>query len=180
MLLDNLWFAQSIGLLACLVGATAFLQRQDSKLRLHLTLNGTLMGLHFLLLGSSVAAINCLLCAVRNWVSGYYRGLGVMLLFLALAWTLVIPQISHPVQILTLVGTTLSTFALFRLEGITLRLCMLSSTICWLTHNIWAGSLGGILQESIFFVINGHTILGLYRARPQAAQETAKAGQEKS
>jgi len=113
MLLDSLWFAQSIGLLACLVGATAFMQRQDSKLRAHLTLNGTLMGLHFLLLGSSVAAINCLLCAVRNWVSGYYRGLGAMLLFLVLAWSLVIPQVSHPVQLLTLLGTTLSTFALF-------------------------------------------------------------------
>ena len=58
MFLDSLWFAQGVGLLACLVGATAFMQRQDSKLRLHLTLNGTLMGLHFLLLGSSVAAVS--------------------------------------------------------------------------------------------------------------------------
>lgn len=169
MFLDSNWFAQSLGLLACLVGATAFMQRQDNKLRLHLTLNGTLMGLHFLLLGSSVAAINCLLCAVRNWVSGYYRGLGVMLLFLALAWLLVIPQITHPVQILTLLGTTLSTYALFRLNGIALRLCMLSSTICWLTHNVWAGSIGGLLQESIFFAINSHTIFKLYRATPQNA-----------
>ncbi|WP_439836068.1 YgjV family protein [Aeromonas enteropelogenes] len=169
MFLDSNWFAQSVGLLACLVGATAFMQRQDNKLRLHLTLNGTLMGLHFLLLGSSVAAINCLLCAVRNWVSGYYRGLSVMLLFLALAWLLVIPQITHPVQILTLLGTTLSTYALFRLNGIALRLCMLSSTVCWLTHNVWAGSIGGILQESIFFVINSHTIFKLYRATPQNA-----------
>ncbi|MEL3927184.1 YgjV family protein [Aeromonas enteropelogenes] len=169
MFLDSNWFAQSVGLLACLVGATAFMQRQDNKLRLHLTLNGTLMGLHFLLLGSSVAAINCLLCAVRNWVSGYYRGLAVMLLFLVLAWLLVIPQITHPVQILTLLGTTLSTYALFRLNGIALRLCMLSSTVCWLTHNVWAGSIGGILQESIFFVINSHTIFKLYRATPQNA-----------
>ncbi|XEI32021.1 YgjV family protein [Aeromonas veronii] len=163
------WFAQSVGLLACLVGTVAFMQRQDNKLRLHLTLNGTLMSLHFLLLGSSVAAINCLLCAVRNWVSGYYRGIGVMLLFLTLAWLLVIPQMTHPVQILTLIGTTLSTYALFRLNGIALRLCMLSSTICWLSHNIWAGSIGGILQESIFFVINSHTIFKLYRAAPQNA-----------
>ncbi len=171
MLLDSLWFAQSIGLLACLVGATAFMQRQDSKLRAHLTLNGTLMGLHFLLLGSSVAAINCLLCAVRNWVSGYHRGLGAMLLFLVLAWSLVIPQVSHPVQLLTLLGTTLSTFALFRLNGIALRLRMLSSTICWLTHNIWAGSIGGILQESIFFILNSHTIFRLYKAAPQDIRE---------
>ena len=107
---------------------------------------------------------------MRNWVSGYYRGLGVMVLFLALAWLLVIPQIGHPVQILTLIGTTLSTYALFRLNGVAMRLCMLCSTVCWLTHNIWAGSIGGILQESIFFVINSHTIFRLYKTAPQDAR----------
>ena len=74
-------------------------------------------------------------------------------------------------QLLTLLGTTLSTFALFRLNGIALRLCMLSSTICWLTHNIWAGSIGGILQESIFFILNSHTIFRLYKAAPQDIRE---------
>ncbi len=111
------------------IGVTAFLQRQDRKLRLHLTLNGVLMALHFMLLGATAAAINCLLCAVRTWVSGYYRGLGVMLFFLGMAWLLVMPQVEHPIQVLTLIGTTLSTYALFRLEGLALRLCMLSSTL---------------------------------------------------
>lgn len=163
MLFDPL--AQLLGLLACAIGVTAFLQRQDRKLRLHLTLNGALMALHFMLLGATAAAINCLLCAVRTWVSGYYRGLGVMLLFLGLAWLLVMPQIGHPIQLLTLIGTTLSTYALFRLEGLALRLCMLGSTLCWLTHNLWAGSLGGSLLEGAFLLVNGRTIFSLQRAR---------------
>ncbi|MCY9837187.1 YgjV family protein [Aeromonas media] len=166
MLFDPL--AQLLGLLACAIGVTAFLQRQDRKLRLHLTLNGVLLTAHFMLLGATAAAINCLLCAVRTWVSGYYRGLGVMLFFLGLTWLLVMPRIAHPIQLLTLLGTTLSTYALFRLEGMALRLCMLSSTVCWLVHNIWAGSWGGILLEGSFFIVNGHLILGLYRARRQA------------
>lgn len=128
MLFDPL--AQLLGLLACAIGVTAFLQRQDRKLRLHLTLNGVLLTVHFMLLGATAAAINCLLCAVRTWVSGYYRSLGVMLLFLGVAWPLVMPKVSHPIQWLTLLGTTLSTYALFRLEGMALRLCMLGSTIC--------------------------------------------------
>jgi hypothetical protein len=82
MPLDSL--AQLLGLLACAIGITAFVQSQDSKLRLHLTLNGALLTAHFMLLGATAAAINCLLCAVRTWVSGYYRGLGVMLFFLGL------------------------------------------------------------------------------------------------
>lgn len=166
MLFDPL--AQLLGLLACAIGVTAFLQRQDRKLRLHLTLNGVLLTAHFMLLGATAAAINCLLCAVRTWVSGYYRSLGVMLLFLGVAWPLVMPKVSHPIQWLTLLGTTLSTYALFRLDGMALRLCMLSSTVCWLVHNIWAGSWGGILLEGSFFIVNGHLILGLYRARRQA------------
>ncbi|PVZ86655.1 YgjV family protein [Serratia sp. S1B] len=165
MSFDTHWLAQLLGLLACAIGITAFLQRQDSKLRLHLTLNGALLAVHFLMLGATVAAINCLLCAVRTWISGYYRTTLVMLLFIVLAWGLVIPQINHPIQLLTVIGTTLSTYALFRLDGLALRLCMLASTLCWVTHNIWAGSIGGILLEGSFLVINSYTILKMYRTQ---------------
>lgn len=164
MSLDSPWLAQLLGLLACAIGATAFLQRQDTKLRLHLTLNGALLALHFMMLGATVAAINCLLCAIRTWVSGYHRTLGIMLLFILLAWGLVLPQLAHPIQLLTLIGTTLSTYGLFRLEGVSLRWCMLASSLCWVIHNIWAGSMGGILLEGIFLVINGYTIFSLYRS----------------
>ncbi|WP_127959113.1 YgjV family protein [Serratia microhaemolytica] len=172
MSFDLSWLAQLLGLLACAIGAAAFLQRQDAKLRLHLTLNGALLALHFLLLGATAAAINCLLCAVRTWISGYYRSIGVMLLFMLLAAVLVIPQLEHPIQWLTLIGTLLSTYALFRLQGMGLRLCMLASTLCWIVHNIWAGSLGGMLLEGMFLVINSYTIFSLYRTQ-RAISSTA-------
>lgn len=172
MLFDPL--AQLLGLLACAIGVTAFLQRQDRKLRLHLTLNGVLLTAHFMLLGATAAAINCLLCAVRTWVSGYYRSLGVMLLFIALAWGLVLPQLEHPVQLLTLIGTTLSTYALFRLEGLLLRWCMLASSLCWVIHNLWAGSIGGILLEGMFLVINGYTIFSFCRSQRTVQPETVR------
>ncbi|KTA79363.1 hypothetical protein VO70_20535 [Aeromonas salmonicida] len=84
MHLDAPWLAQLLGLLACAIGATAFLQHQDQKLRRLLTLNGVLLALHFMMLGATVAAINCLLCAVRTWVSGYHRTLSVMWSFIVL------------------------------------------------------------------------------------------------
>lgn len=174
MPLDSPWFTQLLGLLACAIGAVAFLQRQDAKLRLHLTLNGALLALHFMLLGATAAAINCLLCAIRTWVSGYYRTLGVMLLFIALSWGLVLPQLTHPIQLLTLIGTTLSTYALFRLEGVSLRWCMLASSLCWVIHNIWAGSIGGILLEGMFLVINGYTIFSLYRSQRTAQPDSVR------
>ncbi|MFQ2909641.1 YgjV family protein [Aeromonas allosaccharophila] len=163
MHLDAPWLAQLLGLLACAIGAIAFLQHQDQKLRRHLTLNGVLLALYFMMLGSTVAAINCLLCAVRTWVSGYHRTLSVMWSFIVLVWVLVLPQLEHPMQLLTLTGTTLSTYALFRLDGLPLRGCMLVSSLCWGVHNLWAGSIGGSLLEGMFFVINGYTMVSLYR-----------------
>ncbi|MCW0507105.1 YgjV family protein [Aeromonas piscicola] len=163
MHLDDPWLAQLLGLLACAIGATAFLQHQDQKLRRHLTLNGVLLAMHFMMLGATVAAINCLLCAVRTWVSGYHRTLSVMWTFIVLACVLVLPQLEHPMQLLTLTGTTLSTYALFRLDGLPLRGCMLASSLCWVVHNLWAGSIGGSLLEGMFFVINGCTMVSLYR-----------------
>ncbi len=174
MSLDSPWLAQLLGLLAWAIGASAFLQRQDTKLRRLLTLNGVLLTLHFLLLGATAAAINCLLCAIRTWVSGHYRTPAVMLLFIALAWGLVLPQLTDPAQLLTLVGTTLSTYALFRLQGLSLRWCMLASSLCWVIHNIWAGSIGGILLEGMFLVINGYTILSLYRSQRRGSPEPDK------
>ncbi|MGL6013585.1 MAG: YgjV family protein, partial [Shewanella oncorhynchi] len=56
--------AQVIGGGACLIGAVAFLQRQDIKLRALLCINGALLALHFLMLGATAAAISSLLCAV--------------------------------------------------------------------------------------------------------------------
>lgn len=80
-----------------------------------------------------------------------------------LAWVLVLPQLEHPMQLLTLTGTTLSTYALFRLDGLPLRGRMLASSLCWVVHNLWAGSIGGSLLEGMFFVINGYTMVSLYR-----------------
>lgn len=165
MSFDSHLIAQLIGLLACLTGVTAFMQRSDGKLRAQLTLNGVLMALHFFLLGGTAVAINCLLCAVRTWVSGRTRHLAIMLGFILLTLVLTLPQVTHPMQWLTIAGTTLSTYALFRLEGLALRLCMLSSSTVWLLHNVWAGSWGGVLLEGVFFVVNSITIVRLYQAQ---------------
>ncbi|WP_265433591.1 YgjV family protein [Aeromonas salmonicida] len=169
LLQDHPFFAQLIVLLACLMGASAFLQRQDKQLRAQLTLNGLLMGMHFLLLGSPASAINTTLSAVRTLVSGYYRGKGVMIFFLVTSWLLVLPKLTHPMQLLPLLGTTLTTYALFRLESLSLRLCMLASSIGWLAHNLW----GGIMLESLVIVLNGHTRFHLYRQRRAGLAETS-------
>lgn len=113
MHLDAPWLAQLLGLLACAIGATAFLQHQDQKLRRHLTPRGTF--------GSALYDARCdgrrhKLPAVCSPHVGFRvppnAGCHVELYCVGLgAGT----QMEHPMQLLTLTGTTLSTYALFRI-----------------------------------------------------------------
>ena len=91
-----------------------------------------------------------------------------MLLFLLLVWGLGIPGITSPVQWLPILGTTIGTWGLFRAQGITLRLSMLAGGLCWTSHNILIGSIGGSLIELSFLFVNCHTMYRMWR-QPQSS-----------
>lgn len=40
---------------------------------------------------------------------------------------------------------------------------MWCSTACWVTHNIWLGSIGGSLIEGSFLIMNGLAIVRFHR-----------------
>ena len=60
-------------------------------------------------------------------------------------------------------GTLASTWALFRCKGLTVRCVMWCSTACWVTHNLWLGSIGGTLIEGSFLIVNGLNIIRFRR-----------------
>lgn len=155
--------AQAIGLLAYGAGIAAFLQTRDDRLRWQLAASSLLICLHFFMLGAQAAAISCLISSLRTWISGYYRQPLVMWFFIALIWLMGVPAISHPIEWLTVFGTSAGTLGLFLFSGLRLRLCMLAGSAMWLIHNLWAGSLGGALQEGTFVLINLYTLFRLQR-----------------
>lgn len=155
--------AQSVGLIAFGIGISAFVQKNDQRLRLFLTMYCAVIGLHFFLMGSSTAAFAAWLSGIRSFVSSRTRHVGVMIFFLLLVWFLGIPNITQPIQWLTIIGTTLGTWALYREQGIRMRILMLMGTVCWVTHNATIGSLGGTMIEGSFLFVNSHTIYRLWR-----------------
>ncbi|MFB0974885.1 MAG: YgjV family protein [Tolumonas sp.] len=157
--------AQSVGLIAFGIGISAFVQKNDHRLRLFLTMYCAVIGLHFFLMGSSTAAFAAWLSGIRSFVSSRTRHVAVMTFFLVLVWVLGIPNISQPIQWLTIIGTTLGTWALYREQGIRMRLLMLMGTICWVTHNFVIGSIGGAMIEGSFLFVNSHTIFRLWQQR---------------
>lgn len=155
--------AQTIGIVALLVGVSAFLHRDDQKLRYYLTAFTFLMAIHFFMLDLWTAAILALLGSARNYVSSFTNSVWVMLAFLLAAWIIAIPNSSEWVHMLPVVGVSLGTWALFKEKGIRMRFFMSLGTLCWLSHNLLVGSIGGAFIESLFLVINGRTMFKLLK-----------------
>ena len=93
-------------------------------------------------------------------------------LFLLLVWIVGIAQITAPIQWLAILGTTLGTIAVFRENGTQMRLLMLSSSCCWVIHNLVIGSIGGAFIEGSFMLVNGSFLLRFARTRPCPANHS--------
>ncbi|WP_024528184.1 YgjV family protein [Serratia fonticola] len=157
------WFAQSVGVLAFLVGITSFFNRDDQRFKLQLSGYSLIIGIHFILMGANAAGSSALLSACRNLVSMKTRSLWVMWIFICLTLIIGLSRFHHWIEILPICGTTVSTWALFRTRGLTTRCVMWCSTACWVTHNIWLGSIGGSLIEGSFLLMNGFNIIRFRR-----------------
>lgn len=114
-------------------------------------------------MGASAAGMSAELNAIRSVVATRTRNVWIMALFIALTLGLGGWELKHPVEVLPIVGTIASTWALFRCRGLTTRCVMWCSTACWVIHNLWLGSLGGSLIEGSFLLINGYNIVRFYR-----------------
>lgn len=154
-----IWFAQGVGVLAFFVGITMFFNRNDRRFKQQLSAYSAIIGVHFLLMGANPAGMSALLNAVRTLISLKTRNQWVMIVFIVLTLTFGISKAKHLMELLPVVGTVVSTWALFRTQGLTTRCIMWCSTCCWVIHNIWLGSIGGSLIEGSFLLMNGYNIL---------------------
>ncbi|MEM6162327.1 YgjV family protein [Erwinia sp. P6884] len=157
------WFAQSVGVLAFLVGITMFFNRSDRRFKQQLSLYSAIIGTHFLLMGAAPAGMSALLNSVRTLVSLRTRSLWVMVIFISLTLVFGLVKAKHLMELLPVGATVVSTWALFRTSGLTTRCVMWCSTCCWVIHNIWLGSIGGTLIESSFLIVNGINIIRFRR-----------------
>lgn len=162
MLSLEMSFAQIVGCVAFTVGIIAFSQKSDVRFRYILTLFSLLMATHFFMMGATVAGIGAAINATRIYVSLKTQSRKLMWVFIALMWVMTLPLMTHFFELLTVIGSSLATWALFSRQGIALRFFILCNTVCWLIHNFWIGSIGGTLVEGSFLFINLLTMYRLY------------------
>ncbi len=161
--------AQIIGGIAFVCGVFAFLQKDDLKFRYGMVTFCFIMALHFFMMDAMVAAIGVTINGIRAFVSIKTQSRWVMWVFISLLIVMTVPQLNTPIEALTIIGSAAGTWALFSLSGIKVRSVILFNSCCWFTHNLWLGSVGGILVEGTFIIANLVTIYRMYRS--QEAEE---------
>ncbi|PWC13299.1 hypothetical protein B4923_08785 [Brenneria roseae subsp. americana] len=161
--MTSYWFAQSVGVFAFLVGITMFFNRDDKKFKLQLSAYSAVIGLHFFLMGANAAGASAVLNSARTLISLKTHNIAVMFVFIALTLVFGLSNLKHAMELLPILGTVASTWALFRTSGLTTRCVMWCATACWVVHNIWLGSIGGSLIEGSFLLMNGFNIIRFRR-----------------
>ena len=156
--------AQLVGYLALVLGVSAFLQRDDRRFRLLLVGECLAYVFHFALLGNPPAAASTAVSATRTLLSLRWRAAGLAVASVAANLALAVAVGTHGRGWIPVVGSCLGGIAIFTLEGIPLRLLLLTSTALWLTNNVLSGSVGGTILESLIAAASVSTVVRMAQA----------------
>jgi hypothetical protein len=160
--------AQLVGYLAYFLGVIAFSQKRDRRLKAFSATQSTVYSLHFLLLGNVPACAAAFLSATRSTLALRYRSMLLAAVMVALNLAAGMMFVKTPAGWLPVVGSCIAAAAMFTLDGVPLRLCLLCSTFLWLTNGILSGSIGGTLLEVTVAVVSTSTIWRMTRAAEEA------------
>jgi hypothetical protein len=151
--------AQLLGYVALVLGVSAFLQRDDRRLKLLVTAECVVYVAHFSLLGRPSAASSALVSAVRTGLSAWFRSAWLAAASVAVNVALALALGARGAGWIPVVGSCLGAIAVFTMEGIPMRLVLLTSTACWLVTNVLAGSVGGTVLEALIAAASLSTIV---------------------
>lgn len=161
--------AQLAGYLACALGVTAFLQRNDRRLKLISSVQAAAYALHYVLLGNLGAAGSAGVSSARSAAAAYSRSPRLAVLFVALNLGIGGTLAEGIPGWLPVIGNSIGTLALFLLHGIAMRATLLCATAMILATNILSGSIGGTVLEIFIATANTITIFRLARLRRHVA-----------
>jgi len=169
-MMDQLFFAQLVGLLSFVLGVCTFFQKDDKKLKIMMVIFNLNHLVHYLLLGSIVSALSALLSAFRTVTAIYSSSLVVAFLFISIGLSGAIYFADSIWDLWPMLGMSIGTYAVFVLKGIKMRIAFLIGAVCWLINNILVGSIGGTLLEATLITVNLSTIIRIVRDNRQMAK----------
>jgi hypothetical protein len=164
--------AQIIGIIASAFIISAFLNKGDNHYKLLIMVGASLFALHFYMIGAMAGMVANIINAIRAGGSIYYhRSTPVLLFFLASYIAMGVVIYDSPVDLLPVFSGCVSTFAMFRLSGIQMRVCMYLSSLSWIAYGILVMSIGGIMTDSFILIANSITIYRLFKDKKYNAKK---------
>lgn len=156
--------AQCLGYVALALGVTAFLQKDDRRLKFLNATQSLFYLAHFALLGKYSASMSSLVSSTRSYLSLKTRSPWVALVMLVLGVALGAHYARDAYGYLPILSTAFGTIAIFFLHGVRMRLLLLFCTAMWLVNNLHSGSIGGSLLEFFVATANSFTMARLLLA----------------
>ncbi len=139
---------------------TSFQMKQRGHILLCFIFSSSTLALHFALLGHWTAAALALFATVRFAISCYTVNMRLAWFFVAVIAVITTFTWEGPLSLLAAGGSAICNLGAFQREDKRLRLFIFPGTLCWLGHNILAGSPGAVVVESVFLCSN---LIGYYR-----------------
>jgi hypothetical protein len=159
--------AQLAGYVALVLGVAAFLQRDDRRLKLLIAIECFVYVGHFTLLGRPPAASSAAVSGVRNLASVWFRSAWLAAGSVAANVAVALWLDTRGSGWIPVAGSCVGAIAVFTLEGVRMRLLLLSSTALWLLNNVLSRSIGGVVLETLIAAASLTTIARMVAAGPE-------------
>lgn len=163
--------SQWVGYVAFVLGVIAFFQKKDRPLKFYVGLESLTYTVHFSLLGNTTAAASALITSGRSFLAMKTSSLLVAVIVIIANVSVGIALAGSGAGWLPVIGSCISSYAVFTMKGVPMRLAILTSTFCWLANNIISGSIGGTLLETVIAIVNTSTIVQLFRLSAKTRSE---------
>ncbi|NLH83346.1 MAG: YgjV family protein [Phyllobacteriaceae bacterium] len=150
--------AQLVGYVAFVLGVAAFLQKSDVRLKFLNAAETLAYTVHFAMLGNFAASGSAFVSCGRSLLAMRLRSAWLAIFFVALNVAVGVVTTTTWTGWLPVVGSSLTTLAVFLLQGVPMRLTILVATLLWLANNILSGSIGGTVLEFLIALANLSTI----------------------
>ncbi len=159
--------AQCVGYVAFILGVTAFLQKNDRRLKFFNASECFVYTVHFVLLGNFPASASSCISGVRSLLALKIRSSSLAVLIIVINIAFGVALVKSPLGWLPVAASCAATLAVFMLQGIPMRLVLLGSTLCWLVNNIVSRSIGGTSLETVIAIVNTWTMIRMFLAKTE-------------
>lgn len=168
------FYAQAVGFIALIVSVFGFSIKNEIRMKRMITLSCAILGLHYALMGAVVGSAVILITGTRNLLSSFkkipsYWAFIFMLFYLAVGFY----RYESWIDALPVFSSSVSTFGLFYLSGIKMRLTLLISAACFVVYDFNVGSIGPCIMEFLILASTVKVIYALYQEQKKLSVQPA-------